>query len=88
MVLGSAHIDIEAAAPVTVSLAEALPADVEVIVQQVPGAAADGDVLTLPATVPPGSRLVVTVMPTAPYSVFGRTDEAVPVTLGLAPAGP
>jgi hypothetical protein len=88
MVLGSAHIDVDAAGPVTVALEGTLPADVELVVQQVPGTASDGDVLTLPATVPAGSRLVVTVMPTAPYSVFSRSDDEVPVTLALAPAAP
>jgi hypothetical protein len=84
MVLGSAHVDIVAAGPVAVSLSGTLSADVEVVVQQIPGAGEDGEVLTLPAVVPAGSRLIVTVMPTAPYSVFGRTDERVPVTLALA----
>jgi hypothetical protein len=88
MVLGSAHIDVVAASPVAVSLSGTLPADVEVVVQQIPGAVEDGEVLTLPAVVPAGSRLVVTVMPAAPYSVFQRSDDVVPVTLALAPALP
>lgn len=86
MVLGSAHLDLQATTPVTVALDGALPAGVTAVVQRVPGAVGDGDVLTLPATVPAGTRLVVTLMPTGAYSVLDRSDATTAVRLALAPA--
>lgn len=81
MVLGSAYLDVDAAS--TVSFDSTLPDDATVVVQQVPGndADSDGDVLTLPATVPAGVTLVVTVLPVGDYEVLERTDATVPVAL-------
>jgi hypothetical protein len=88
MMLGSAHLDLAASEPVRVALTSSLPASARVVVQQIPGASGDGDVLTLPATVPAGSRLVVTVMPTGPYSVFERSNAQIPLTLTFSPTTP
>lgn len=81
MVLGSAYLDVDASC--TVSLVSTLPDDVTVVVQQVPGneANSDGDVLTLPATLPAGVTLVVTVLPVGNYEVLSRTDATVDVAL-------
>jgi hypothetical protein len=85
MVLGSAFLQLDAAASgtVTVDLDNTLPDDVEIVVQRIPGAAGDGDVLTLPATVPTDVELVVTVMPSGSYDVDDRTDAAVDVRLSF-----
>jgi hypothetical protein len=81
MVLGSAYLDVDAS--YTVSLSSPLPDDATVVVQQVPGndANSDGDVLTLPATVPAGVTLIVTVLPAGDYDVLERTDATVDVAL-------
>ena len=42
--------------------------------------------IRLPATVPAGVELVVTVMPTGSYDVDDRTDAAVDVRLSFSPA--
>lgn len=88
MMLGSAHLDLETSQPVQVALTSSLPASARIVVQQIPGASSDGDVVTLPATVPAGSRLVVTVMPTGPYSVFERSNAQIPLTLTFSPTTP
>ena len=88
MVLGSAYVSLTAVGKTSASVAldNTLPADVDIVVQRVPGVASDGDVLTLPATVPAGVELVVTVMPTGSYDVDDRTDAAVDVRLSFTAA--
>ena len=83
MVLGSAYLELQTTT--LVSLDNTLPAGFAVVVQQVPGAAADGDVLTLPATVLAGKSLVVTVVPTGVYDIADRTDDAIDVRLRFTP---
>ena len=74
--------------PVRVELQGSIPDSAQLVVQQIPGADSDGEFLTLPATVPAGARVVVTVMPTGPYSVFERSNDRIPVTLSFSPTTP
>ena len=73
MILGSAYLELQTTA--LVSLDNTLPAGLAVVVQQVPGATADGDVLSLPVAVPAGKTLVVTVVPSGDYDIDDHRDD-------------
>jgi hypothetical protein len=86
MLLGSAYVQLQAGAPgdVVVGIEGAVPSGAALVVQRVPGAASDADVLTLPASVPSDALLIVTPMPAGAYDVDTRNDDAVAVTLTLS----
>ncbi|MBM4280550.1 MAG: hypothetical protein FJ137_07240 [Deltaproteobacteria bacterium] len=87
MVLGSAYVQLSAADDGAVVVdVPAPPAGARLVVQRIPGAAGDGDVLTLPATVPGDALLIVTAMPAGAYDALARTDDVVTVTLSARAA--
>ena len=72
-----------------VALVSAPSADYDVVVQMVPGTAgngdSDGDVLTLPTTVPAGKTLVITLVPTGVYDINDRSDDDNDVVFSFTP---
>ena len=87
MVLGSAYLETTIAT--RVALVSAPSAEYDVVVQMVPGTAgngdSDGDVLTLPTTVPAGKTLVITLVPTGVYDINDRSDDDNDVVFSFTP---
>jgi hypothetical protein len=86
MVLGSAYVQLtsDIDEEVTLDLAESLPDDVRLVVQEIPGAQSDADLKVLPARVSSQALLVVTVLPAGAYDVLERSDRRIAVTLDVS----
>ncbi|MBI1946151.1 MAG: hypothetical protein HYS27_10665 [Deltaproteobacteria bacterium] len=80
--LGTSYLAVSGEGSVTLDV-EGVPAGARVVVQALPGDAADGDVLTLPAAVTLPRTLAVTALPDGPTDVDARSTAPLALTVRL-----
>jgi hypothetical protein len=81
--LGSAYLELSGTGTVTVELS-GVPAATRVVVEQLPGEAADGEELALPAAVTLPRTIVITPLPSAATDHESRSTAPLALTVALA----